>query len=181
MNCEIICSGFGGQGVLTAGLILIEAGAAAGHRVSWSPSYGSEMRGGTANCNVVISDEEIGSPYIKRPDILLAMNEPSVDKFADLIKPGGLALLNSSIIPRRSYDQGLRVFEVAATDIANELGNPRGTNLVMLGALIKASGLFEAGMFGRVITGYFGKKGYDNPLNAACFDRGVENAHAVQS
>ena len=181
MMSEIICSGFGGQGVLTAGLILIEAGAKAGRKVSWSPSYGSEMRGGTANCNVIISDEEIGSPYIKRPDILVAMNEPSVDKFVEVIKPGGLLLLNSSIIPKRGYGQGLRVFEVPATEIANELGNPKGTNLVILGALMKASGLFEAGMFGQVITDYFGKKGYDNPLNTRCYEKGVEAATAVQA
>lgn len=181
MMSEIICSGFGGQGVLTAGMILIEAGAQAGRRVSWSPSYGSEMRGGTANCNVVISDEEIGSPYIKRPDILIAMNEPSVDKFVGMLKPGGLLLLNSSLIPKRGYDNGLRVYEAAATDIANELGNPKGTNLVMLGALMKASGLFEVEMFGRVITEYFGKKGYDNPLNAACFEKGVTAVNAVQA
>lgn len=174
MTTEIICSGFGGQGVLTAGLILIEAGAKNGQKVSWSPSYGSEMRGGTANCNVIISNDEIGSPYIKRPDILVAMNEPSVDKFAALVKPGGLIILNSSIIPPRPYAAELKVFQVPATDIANELGNPRGTNLVMLGAVVKASGLFDVAFGAQVIDEYFGKKGYDNPLNARCYHKGAE-------
>ena len=94
MNKEIICAGFGGQGVLTAGLILAEAGFRKGQNLTWYPSYGSEMRGGTANCNVKLSDEEIGSPYCNELDILLAMNAPSVERFEHMIKPGGILLYN---------------------------------------------------------------------------------------
>jgi Pyruvate:ferredoxin oxidoreductase and related 2-oxoacid:ferredoxin oxidoreductases, gamma subunit len=177
---EIICSGFGGQGVLTAGLILIEAGVAAGQQVAWSPSYGSEMRGGTANCNVIISDSEIGSPYIKRPDILVAMNEPSVDRFDSLVRPGGLILVNSSIIPKRPYPAQVRVFAVPATDIANETANPKGVNLVVLGALMEASGLFPKELMGETITRYFGRKGYDSPKNAECYRRGGEAVIQLQ-
>ena len=176
---EIVCSGFGGQGVLTAGIILIHAGVADDKQVSWSPSSGSEMRGGTANCNVVISDDVIGSPYIKTPDILVAMNEPSVDKFESSIKTGGLILINSSIVPQREYRKDIRVFAVPATDIANELANPKGANLVMLGALVKETGLFSKELFGTVIEDYFGQKGYGNPKNARCYEKGFEAVAAV--
>jgi 2-oxoglutarate ferredoxin oxidoreductase subunit gamma len=178
---EIICSGFGGQGVLTAGLLLIEAGAECGKFVSWCPSYGSEMRGGTANCNVIVSDDEIGSPYTVAPDILLAMNEPSVDKFQNTLKPGGLVLLNTSMIPADKPIAGVReAAGVKATDIANELNNPRGANIVMLGALMKQTGMFGKDIFIQSLEGYFGKKGRNNPLNIDCFNAGYEKVRAIQ-
>lgn len=173
---EIICSGFGGQGVLTAGLILIHAGVHDGKHVSWSPSYGSEMRGGTANCNVVISDEEIGSPYLHECDILVAMNEPSLDKFENSVREGGFLFVNHSMISEdREFRKDLHIYRVDATEIANSLQNTRGANIVMLGALVKATGLFEEEVFAEVLESYFSKKGKNNPKNMQCLQKGYES------
>jgi len=172
---EIIISGFGGQGVLTAGLLLIECGASRDRYVSWCPSYGSEMRGGTANCTVMISDEEIGSPYTTTPGILVAMNEPSVDRFQDAVKSDGIMILNASMIPAdKQIAKGRNAYRAPATEIAGALGNPRGANIVMLGALIKASGMFTKEDFIRAIESYFTQKGYHNPLNVECFNEGFD-------
>lgn len=172
---NIICSGFGGQGVLTAGLILINAGVANGQHVTWSPSYGSEMRGGTANCSVVISDEEIGSPYVTEIDYLIALNEPSIDKFEDQIKPGGKLFINSSIIgENRSFREDIDVYYVNATEMANSIENPRGANLVVLGSLIKATKLFEKDLFAQTLNQYFAKKGKHFPKNIECLNMGYD-------
>jgi len=174
---ELIISGFGGQGVLTAGLLVIYAGAAQGKRVLWYPSYGSEMRGGTANCSVTISDDEIGSPALTKADVLIALNEPSIDKFKDMVRPGGMIFVNESIVPEYDeYPKEVIVYRVRATDIANELNNPKGANIVMLGALIKVTGLFGYDMFMEEIDKYFAKKGRVNPNNALCLEGGY---HAV--
>jgi 2-oxoacid:acceptor oxidoreductase, gamma subunit, pyruvate/2-ketoisovalerate family len=173
---DIIFSGFGGQGVLTAGLILINAGVRAGKEVSWSPSYGSEMRGGTANCNVIISNEEVGSPYLNSCDILVAMNEPSIDKFEDSVRRGGMIVVNSSIVNKnREYRSDLRVFPVDATDMANEAQNPRGVNLVMLGVLVKSAALFDENLLEDTVKDYFGQKGKHNPQNIDCLRKGFES------
>lgn len=136
---EIIMAGFGGQGILFLGKVLAQAGMVMGRHVSWLPSYGPEMRGGTANCTVVISEEPIASPLVTEPDSLLAMNGPSVDRFQKRIKQGGLLLYNSSLIERVDPDKGVRVASVAASKIADELGDPRVANLVMAGAYLKFS------------------------------------------
>lgn len=174
---EIICSGFGGQGVLVAGLILADAGMEEGKNVTWYPSYGAEMRGGTANCSVKISDEEIASPYCDALDILCAMNDTSIDKFEGQLRTGGLLVVNSSIASKdRVYRSDIKVIKVPATDIGNELGNPRGTNIVMLGALAHASPDFDEVYMRSAIDNYFAKKGKFNPKNVVCFDRGAEEA-----
>lgn len=174
---EIICSGFGGQGVLVAGMILADSGMEAGKNVTWYPSYGSEMRGGTANCNIKISDEEIPSPYCHELDILYTLNDAAIDKFEKAVKPGGLLLVNSSLARKdRIYRDDIRVIKVPATDIGNELQNPRGTNIVLLGALSYASDDFDVEYMRGAIDYFFAKKGKVNPKNALCFDRGVEEA-----
>lgn len=176
---EIICSGFGGQGVLVAGMILADAGMEDGKNVTWYPSYGSEMRGGTANCNIKISDEEIPSPYCHELDILYTLNDAAIDKFESQIRPGGILLVNSSLArPDRTYRSDITVVKVPATDIANELANPRGTNVVMLGALACASPDFDLDYMRGAIDHFFAKKGKVNPKNALCFDRGAEAAQA---
>ena len=133
---EIICSGFGGQGVLTAGLILADAAMEAGQYVTWYPSYGSEMRGGTANCSVVVSDKPVASPLISMADTVLAMNLPSMLKFQGEVKPGGLLLINSSIIEEKSNRDDCDVVYVPCNHIAEKIGNPRGANVVFLGAYV---------------------------------------------
>ena len=174
---EIICSGFGGQGVLVAGMILADSGMEDGKNVTWYPSYGAEMRGGTAGCNVVISDEEIASPFCREADILFTMNEAAIDSFEKKLRPGGLLLFNSSIVPDdKKLRDDVTVVKVPATDIANELDNPRGANIVMLGALAYASSDFDADYMCGAIDTYFAKKGKSNPKNAFCFKKGLEAA-----
>lgn len=174
---EIICAGFGGQGVLVAGLILANAGMDQGKNVTWYPSYGSEMRGGTANCNIKISEKEIASPYAKNLDILFTLNEASIDKFENIVRPGGVLLVNSSLTSaERKYRDDIRVVCIPATDIANHIGNSRGTNIVMLGALAAVTDLFTEDYLRAAIDNYFAKKGKVNPLNAVCFDKGAEAA-----
>jgi 2-oxoglutarate ferredoxin oxidoreductase subunit gamma len=139
MNVEVIMAGFGGQGIMLIGQLLTHAGMIAGKHVSWLPSYGPEMRGGTANCTVVVSDEEVASPIITRPSELLVMNLPSFDKFVPTLRPNGVLVYNTSLIDRDTDRKDIRVIKVPANEIAEELGNKRVANMVMLGALIEAT------------------------------------------
>lgn len=136
MQTEIVFAGFGGQGVLFAGQLLSYAALNEGAEVTWIPSYGPEMRGGTANCTVVIADEEIGSPTVRYPAAVIAMNLPSLDKYEHLVKPGGVLVVNSSIINRNPTRTDIKVVMVPGNDIAERLGNPKMTNMVLLGALL---------------------------------------------
>jgi len=136
MQTEVIISGFGGQGTLYAGQVLAYAAMDEGKQVTWIPSYGPEMRGGTANCTVVVSDEEIGSPTVKRPKAVLALNLPSLDKYEDMIAPGGCLVVNESMVNRKPTRTDIRVVILPANEIAREIGNERATNMVMLGALL---------------------------------------------
>lgn len=141
MESSAVFAGFGGQGVLVLGKIVASAALAEGREVSWLPSYGPEMRGGTANCTVVIADHGIGSPVVRRPDIALVMNIPSCRKFAPLVRPGGLLLVNSTLIPEADARarENLRVVRVPATGVAIELGAAIAANMVMLGAFVAAT------------------------------------------
>ena len=171
---EIICAGFGGQGVLVAGMIITYAGMDEGKNVTWFPSYGAEMRGGTANCTVKINKDEIASPYSKKLDILIALNEVSINKFENQLKPGGTLVVNSSLVSEnRDYRDDINVVKVDATNIANELDNPRGMNIVALGAMAKSTGLFDTEYLKKSIDKFFADKGKVNTKNALCFDRGV--------
>jgi 2-oxoglutarate ferredoxin oxidoreductase subunit gamma len=143
MHEEIIVSGFGGQGALFAGQVLTYAGMAEGHHVSWIPSYGPEMRGGTAHCTVILSDEVIGSPVVHRPSIAMVLNIPSMDRYEPLIQPGGLLIYNSSLITRTPTRTDIRAIAVPANDIAAELGDTRMANMVMVGALLAETGLVK--------------------------------------
>jgi 2-oxoglutarate ferredoxin oxidoreductase subunit gamma len=138
---DIIFAGFGGQGVLFSGQLLSYTGMAENLHVTWIPSYGPEMRGGTANCTVILSEEEIGAPTVRHPSIAVIFNIPSMEKYEPLVKPGGLLLVNSSLVPTQSAREDIRSLYVPASDIATGLGNPRIANMVMLGALVGATGL----------------------------------------
>jgi len=131
MQKEIIVAGFGGQGVLFAGQLLTYAAMDQGLHVTWIPSYGPEMRGGTANCTVVISDEEIGSPMVSRPSAVIAMNLPSLDKYEDKVKDGGVLVVNQSMVDRDVRRTDIKVAMVPANSIAEELGDKRMTNMVL--------------------------------------------------
>ncbi len=136
MQTEIIIAGFGGQGVLFAGQLLSYAALDAGKEVTWIPSYGPEMRGGTANCTVVIADEEIGSPIVRNPTAVIAMNLPSMDKYEPLVKAGGVLVVNKSMVDREAKRSDIKVIMVPGNEIAEKAGDKRMTNMVLLGALI---------------------------------------------
>lgn len=135
MQSEVIISGFGGQGTLYAGQVYAYAGMDEGKHVTWIPSYGPEMRGGTANCTVVISDEEIGSPSALHPRAVIALNLPSLDKYEPLVAPGGFLIVNESMVNRQPTRTDIHWLMIPANNIALELGNERVANMVLLGAL----------------------------------------------
>jgi 2-oxoglutarate ferredoxin oxidoreductase subunit gamma len=136
MQTEIIIAGFGGQGVLFAGQLLTYAAMDEGREVTWIPSYGPEMRGGTANCTVIISDEEIGSPLVRNPQAAIVMNVPSFDKDEPMVKPGGMLVVNASIINRTVSRTDIRAAMVPGNEIAESLVDRRMTNMVLLGCLL---------------------------------------------
>ena len=137
MKNEIVIAGFGGQGILFSGKILVYAGMMDGHQVSWLPSYGPEMRGGTANCSVIISDDPIGSPIVNDPEILIAMNLPSLDKFENAIVKGGMAFIDSTLITRKVDRDDVKSFYIPCTQMANENGITGLANMIMLGKVVR--------------------------------------------
>lgn len=141
MENTVIIAGFGGQGVILAGKILAQAGMENGLEVTWFPSYGGEMMGGTANCTVVLSDKPIGSPVVDKLTGLIAMNLPSLDKFEKALAEAGTVVVNSSLVPRRVGREDVREVTLPVNDIAASLGNPKVINMVALGAYIKATGI----------------------------------------
>lgn len=138
MHEEVIISGFGGQGALFAGQLLTYTGMDEGFHVTWIPSYGPEMRGGTANCTVILSDDDIGSPIIRQPTICIVMNPPSMDKYDPLVKPGGLLVANSTLVRVRSGRDDIETIHIPANELAAELGNVKMANVVLLGAMLGA-------------------------------------------
>ncbi|MBC7222438.1 2-oxoacid:acceptor oxidoreductase family protein [Candidatus Bipolaricaulota bacterium] len=142
MEIGVIFAGFGGQGILLAGKVLARAAMERGFEVTWLPSYGPEMRGGTANCTVVIADEPVGSPIVDSPAVLVAMNEPSLERFAPRVSPGGAIVVNSSLVSQRKERADVKMVFIPMNEIAQELGEPRCANMVALGATAKILGLF---------------------------------------
>lgn len=136
---EIIIAGFGGQGVLFAGMVLAHAALHIGRNVAWIPSYGPEMRGGTAGCTVILSEEEVGSPIVDRPSAAIAMNEPSLAKYGPRVKVGGTLVINRSLATTPFVRSGIRILEIPANEIAAEVGSDRVANMVALGALLRAT------------------------------------------
>ena len=172
---EVIFAGFGGQGVLSMGRMVAYAGMMKGLNVSWLPSYGPEMRGGTANCNVIVSDGLIGSPVVADADTLIVMNRPSLDKFESWVKPGGKILVNSSLIDIKVSRSDVDAFYYPVNDVASECGNLKAANMVMLGAYIKHRDfLAEQDLLGAFIK-VFGEKKKDLlPLNEKAVAAGAE-------
>jgi 2-oxoglutarate ferredoxin oxidoreductase subunit gamma len=136
MQTEIVIAGFGGQGVLFAGQLLSYAAMDAGKAVTWIPSYGPEMRGGTANCTVIISDEEIGSPNVRYPQAVIAFNLPSLDKYESQVKAGGILVVNASLVNRPVQRTDIKSVAIPANEIAEQIGDKRLTNMVLLGGLL---------------------------------------------
>ena len=142
MTTEILLAGFGGQGVLFAGKILAYCGLMDGKELSWLPSYGPEMRGGTANCSVCISDKPIGSPLVLAPDILIAMNQPSFDKFVDSVKPEGKIFIDSTLIDSKCERDDVECYYIPSSQLADDNALKGGSNIILLGKLIKETNIF---------------------------------------
>ncbi|MGI5997087.1 MAG: 2-oxoacid:acceptor oxidoreductase family protein [Lutispora sp.] len=175
MTHQIIMAGFGGQGVMSMGKILAEAGLKEGKNVSWLPSYGPEMRGGTANCNVIISDEPVGAPTVTEATAAIVMNRPSLDKFEKDVLPGGHLFINSSLIDRKATRDDINVYYIPANEIADELGTGKIANMVMLGAYIKVTNAAKEETIMEYIAEVFsGKKAEIIPLNKEALKRGAD-------
>jgi 2-oxoglutarate ferredoxin oxidoreductase subunit gamma len=179
METDLIIAGFGGQGVLLMGKLLAYAGMRQGLEVSWLPSYGPEMRGGTANCTVVVSDRPVGSPVVAHPRIVLVMNLPSLDKFEAAVRPGGVLIVNTSLIRRAPHRTDVTVVNVAANEIANQLGNPRGANMVALGAFLGATHALSLDVVAEVVKESFEDKPKAIAPNLAALDRGFAIGEAA--
>ncbi|MDP4091507.1 MAG: 2-oxoacid:acceptor oxidoreductase family protein [Bacillota bacterium] len=158
---EILFAGFGGQGILSMGKFLAYTGMEEGKNVSWLPSYGPEMRGGTANCSVIVSDEEVGSPVVTEPDVLVVMNRPSLDKFEGSIKPGGILIMDSDMVDREPVRKDIRIIKVAAQARAEELGSRTAANMVLLGFLLVETGVVSAEDLLKVLWDHGKKSFYD--------------------
>ncbi|MFV1959685.1 MAG: 2-oxoacid:acceptor oxidoreductase family protein [Planctomycetota bacterium] len=177
---EVLMAGFGGQGMLLAGKILAHAAMTEGLEVSWLPSYGPEMRGGTANVTVCISKRPIGSPLITNPRGLLVMNLPSLEKFAPKVRPGGVIVINASLVNRGSERDDVVEIKVAAREMAAEAGTHRAANFVMLGAYVGATGVVpEETIESEIAEEFSGSKEKFVPANVAALRAGLEAVRKV--
>ncbi len=175
---EVIIAGFGGQGVILAGKLLAQTAMNAGKEVTFMPSYGAEMRGGTANSMVVIAEAKIASPLVSSPDSLIAMNKASLNKFAPQVKTGGLLIMNSSLIDcGPDIDGAIDILEVPADDIAVKLGSQKSANMVVLGAYLQRRGLFSVDAATKSLPDVLDKRYHKTlPVNAEALRRGAEFA-----
>ncbi len=176
MQKEVMFAGFGGQGILLSAKLLAHAAMNQGAEVMWIPSYGPEMRGGTAYCTVIVSDRLIGSPIIKNPTHLVAMNRPSLEKFAPVVKPDGIIMINSSLIPVRSGREDVDELIVPANDAAIELGSIRCANIIAVAAFAARSKMVDLEILRECVKSQFASKAKLIPLNMAAFDKGLEIA-----
>ncbi len=180
MEERIIIAGFGGQGVMAMGQLLTYSGMLEDKNVSWLPSYGPEMRGGTANCNVIISSQPIGSPVVVEATTVIVLNKPSLDKFESAVMPGGRLFINSSLIDRKPIREDIDVYYIPANEIADELGSLKVANMVMLGAYLE---VFNAVKLESIYTAFlkvFGEsKAHFLPVNNEALKRGGEVVKAL--
>lgn len=175
MESRIVFAGFGGQGVMAMGQLITYAGMIEDKNVSWLPSYGPEMRGGTANCGVVVSDEPVGSPVVVDATSAVVMNKPSLDKFEKDIVPGGKLFINSSLIDKKATREDIDVYYIPANEIAIELGNDKVANMVMLGAYLEVTKLVKVESILEAFTKVFGEnKARFLPLNQKAIEKGAE-------
>lgn len=176
MQTEIIISGFGGQGVLFAGQLISYAAMRSGREVTWIPSYGPEMRGGTANCTVVVADEEIGSPMVKNPEAVIVMNLPSLDKYEPLVKSGGILVVNKSMVNREASRKDIKVVYIEGNEIAEELGDKRMTNMVLLGGLLANHPFLKIEEIEKALKEHLPEKHHKLlPMNYQALHRGAEH------
>ncbi len=175
---EVIIAGFGGQGIILAGKLLAQTAMKAGKEVTYMPSYGAEMRGGTANSMVIIADCAIASPLVTRPDSAIIMNKASLNKFATRIKNNGLLVMNSSLIDSEpDVDESIDILAVPADDIAIELGNQKAANMVVIGAYLQRRGLFGPDAAAKSLPDVLAERYHNTlPLNTKALQRGAEFA-----
>jgi len=176
MQKEVMFAGFGGQGILLSAKLLAYAAMKQGLEVAWVPSYGPEMRGGTAYCTVVVSDIRIGSPIIKNPTYLVAMNRPSLEKFAPNVKSGGIVVINSSLIPVRAGRDDVSELLVPANEEAVSLGSVRCANIIVLSAFAAKSAMVDIDILRQCVKDNFASKKKLIPLNMDAFDTGMKIA-----
>jgi len=183
MACEdIVMAGFGGQGLLAIGKILAKAAMDDGLEVTWMPSYGPEMRGGTCNCIVIIDSEPIGSPVVQTMHSAIVMNKQSIDKFEPAVLPGGLMVVNTSLIDRKVRRDDVRAFYIPATELAEKEGTSRAANIVMLGAYVGITGVVKPETVEHAIEATFaGKRGNVGEVNLRAFRKGLEMGRAAVS
>jgi 2-oxoglutarate ferredoxin oxidoreductase subunit gamma len=182
MQTEIIISGFGGQGIMFAGQILSYAAMDKGKQVTWIPSYGPEMRGGTANCTVVIADEEIGSPLVKDPPAAVVMNLPSLDKYESAIRPGGVLIINTSMVDHEATRKDISVVSLPCNEIAEQIGNPRLVNMVAIGALLAAMPVLSVADVEAALNAHMpGRHKHLLPKNMEALKQGFEFAQKTLS
>lgn len=175
MKEEVIMAGFGGQGVMSIGKLLSYSGMKENKEVSWMPSYGPEMRGGTANCTVIVSDKQIPSPLSSNPDTIIVMNLPSLDKFASQVKSGGTIFLNSSLISKEVERDDVEVIKVPANEIANELGNSKAANMAMLGAYVAKNKTVDIETVKESLKNVLPERRHNLiPINKDALDKGYE-------
>ena len=178
MQHEVQFAGFGGQGIMVMGQILAQSAMLARSEVVWIPSYGPEMRGGTAYCTVVIGDRPIGSPIIRNPKHLVAMNRPSLEKFAPTVKEGGVIFINSSIITIDAEREDVDVLKVPIIEIAKELGNMKAANIIALAAFVARSKIVDFDLLRQAVKEKFAAKEKLIPLNMKALDEGRKAALA---
>ena len=175
MTEHILIAGFGGQGIMSLGQMLCYGGMLEGREVSFLPSYGPEMRGGSANCMVIVSDEPVGAPVFAQPDCVIAMNLPSLDKFEDTVLPGGRLFINSSLISQKAKRTDIEVHYIPANDIAGELGSARVAGMAVLGAYLALSGAVSHDAVLEALKKVLGPRKADMiPVNKAALTRGAE-------
>jgi 2-oxoglutarate ferredoxin oxidoreductase subunit gamma len=177
---EVVMAGFGGQGVMTVGQLLAFTAMDEGKQVVWIPSYGPEMRGGTANCTVVVSEGRIGSPIINNPQSACVFNRPSLDKFGALLRPGGLLLINSSLIDITSGRDDITEFNVPINDVAIKLGNPKVANMVMLSAFVAATGVVSFKTLEKMLVEKMGHKQELLDINRRALEEGQKLVEKVE-
>jgi 2-oxoglutarate ferredoxin oxidoreductase subunit gamma len=179
---EVIIAGFGGQGIMLAGKLLAQTAMKAGKEVTYMPSYGAEVRGGTAKCMVIVAEKKIASPLVGRPDSLIVMNKASLNKYAPHLKTAGLLVMNSSLIKNEpQLDETIEVLEVPADGIAIELGNPKSSNMVALGAYLQRKGIFSADAAAASLADVLAKRHHQTlPVNIEALHRGAEFAEKAK-
>lgn len=181
MNREVIMAGFGGQGIMLMGKLLAMAGMLDHRNVTWFPSYGAEMRGGTANCTVIIADQAIGSPIVARPWACIVMNQPSMERFATRVKPGGFLLANSSLISCDSPREDIEVLAIPITDEADRLGSIKVANIIALAAFCARTGIVSRESLEQAMEESFAGKGDSTlmDINRTAIRAGRELAMAL--